>query len=502
MKHKKTVITVIVCLAAAVALVAALRISAAQNQPVEEDGPSLVPVQTVAPQIKDLSNKMDFIGSISAGESVAVMPKLTAKVTDINIKSGDEVQAGDVLYVLDTSDLNSQVELTKLALTSAQLSYELTTGVTLPTQEDSAYLQYDAIRDAYKDAEDAYDDLVKNKNEKITAMQAEIGRTKNDLEGYVEANWPGKTVSEAITLATLDYKTAAAAYESAYAANPEDPALIDLKAAMDGASNALSTLQTLNSAYELAKGNLDTYQSAINQASAGLDSAESSYRAAKLSYRSASGESRALQEELAGLQLQQAQINYNNLMDQLNDAVVTAPVAGKVLSVNVQKNNYASPSASSVVLGSTQVMKVTFGLPTNYYSQVQVGDTVVVEAGGQTANAAISEVAPMVNPQTGTFTVTAEFVNGSNFLTGATAKVTLTTQHAEGVLTVPMDCVRYENNQPYVYIEKDGVAAKTFVTLGITDEEVYEVTGGISSADRVIATWHPDLADGAAVAVQ
>ena len=78
-------------------------------------------------------------------------------------------------------------------------------------------------------------------------------------------------------------------------------------------------------------------------------------------------------------------------------------------------------------------------------------------------------------------------------------------EHEVSVITgvqAMMSLDREKYNVIPVYIAKDGVAAKTFVTLGITDEEVYEVTGGISSADRVIATWHPDLADGAAVAVQ
>ncbi|MBP0963098.1 MAG: efflux RND transporter periplasmic adaptor subunit, partial [Oscillospiraceae bacterium] len=74
--------------------------------------------------------------------------------------------------------------------------------------------------------------------------------------------------------------------------------------------------------------------------------------------------------------------------------------------------------------------------------------------------------------------------------------------HAEGVLTLPVDCVRFEDNRAYIYLEKEGFAQKTFVTLGMTDEAVYEITSGLTAADRVISTWHPNLTDGAAVAVQ
>ena len=70
------------------------------------------------------------------------------------------------------------------------------------------------------------------------------------------------------------------------------------------------------------------------------------------------------------------------------------------------------------------------------------------------------------------------------------------------MFTVPVDCVRYEDGEPYVYLNKDGVAQKTFISLGITDEEVYEVVAGLNAGDSVISTWHPNLADGVAVSVQ
>jgi RND family efflux transporter MFP subunit len=261
-------------------------------------------------------------------------------------------------------------------------------------------------------------------------------------------------------------------------------------------------LQQAKDEYENTVSALAGYQASINQAGAGLDAAEAGYRAAKVAYRAVSGDAREQQEELAKMQIEQAQLNYNSLMEQLGNAVVTAPADGTVLSVNVQVNNYASPSSSTVMLASGQSMKAVFGLPGHYFGQVQVGDTAFVQATGGTATATITEVAPMINPQTGTFSVTAEFVNTAGLLSGSTAKVTLTTQHAEGVLTLPVDCVRFEDNKPYVYVLADGFAKKTYITLGMTDEVVYEVADGLGASDRVISTWHPNLTDGAAVAVQ
>ena len=128
MNSKKTAITVAACVCAVVALVAALRISSLSAQP-EEAAPNLIAVETVQPQTADLANQMDFVGSLSAGESVAVVPKLTAKVKEVRVKAGDEVKAGDVLYIMDTSDYASQVDLAKLALEA--IGWKKTTAFTV-----------------------------------------------------------------------------------------------------------------------------------------------------------------------------------------------------------------------------------------------------------------------------------------------------------------------------------------------------------------------------------
>lgn len=505
MKNKKTLILVIVCVVALFALVAALRLAdrnaeAAEQAAKEAAATAVIQVNTVSPKRGDLANEMDFVGGVSSSENVAVLPKMTAKVTDLRVKAGDTVEAGQVLFVMDTSDLSSQVDLVNLALESAQTSYELTTLYSLDAQENSAYLQYDQARDAYESADDAYDELVKDKKKKIEAMEAGILAAQGPLEDYIALCWPDETLThqQAMLKAQQEYDIANKAWMTAGCPTGDDPAY----KAMNETKDRLNTLSGLMEAYDTAVSTLVTYKQAISQASAGRDAAKTGYNAAKVGHDAVSGDARILQEDLAAMQVRQAQINHASLMDQLNNATVTAPVSGQVLSVSVQENNYATPSAAAIVLGSTDAMKVTFGLPANYFGQVQVGDTAAVEANGKTAAATVTEIAPMLNAQTGTFNVTAEFSAVEGLLPGAMARVTLVTQHAENVLTLPVDCVRFEENKPYVYLEKEGFAQKTFIQLGMTDENCYEVVSGLTAADRVISTWHPNLADGAAVAVQ
>ena len=51
-------------------------------------------------------------------------------------------------------------------------------------------------------------------------------------------------------------------------------------------------------------------------------------------------------------------------------------------------------------------------------------------------------------------------------------------------------------------VYEDGKAVQIHVTLGITTRSYAQVTEGLTSDSLVITTWHPDLADGAAVSLK
>lgn len=482
------------CIAAVLALVAALRVAGSQATAEPED--NTITVETITPARADLANEMDFIGSLSAGNSVAVMPNANNIVDEIRVKPGDEVKVGDVLFVQDSSGYELGLMQAANALQQVQAQTDILGLYGLDVAEDSAYVAYDAARDSYKIARDAYDKA--NDSQAISAMKTTIAEAKARFANAVkDTEWEGMTPEKAEATAQKNYEAASKAWRDKGV--PEDNGK-EHQAVID-ADNARADLLAKTQEYNNAVAALEEFNSTLANLEAQLITARLAKNNAKIAYDDASGSSRELSEKNNNLNLKSAQLQYQSYLDSIDELTVTAPVAGKVLSVEIQQNNMALTSQVAVVIGSEDSMTVTFGLPANYFGQVAVGDSAFVEATGGSAAATVTEVAQMLGAN-GTFEVTAEFANTQGFLSGATAKVTLTTQHAENVLTVPVDCVRYENNIPYVYVLRDGVAVKTTLTLGMTDEEVYEVVDGLTAADQVISTWHPNLADGAAVAVQ
>ena len=66
------------------------------------------------------------------------------------------------------------------------------------------------------------------------------------------------------------------------------------------------------------------------------------------------------------------------------------------------------------------------------------------------------------------------------------ADIKLVKDSRENVLTVPKSAVAYKNEQPYVYVYKNGAKIQTFVETGLITSTTVEVTKGLIEGDEVI----------------
>src|SRR5690554_62157 len=72
------------------------------NTVVEEE--SYIPVEIHEVSTSTLTEKAIFSGKVFSEQEVAVIPKVPGKVNRVQVKVGDRVQAGQVLFTMDTSD--------------------------------------------------------------------------------------------------------------------------------------------------------------------------------------------------------------------------------------------------------------------------------------------------------------------------------------------------------------------------------------------------------------
>lgn len=245
--------------------------------------------------------------------------------------------------------------------------------------------------------------------------------------------------------------------------------------------SAKISMDTARVSYEDAKKNLDRY--AVLHAAG--DMADADYQ------------SLVDKVELARLQYEGAKLGYNL---QLESSQVTAPIDGRLESFNVKVHDMVSQQSQiCVIAGAGDAKAVTFYASERIVSGLNVGDTLSVEKNGTNYTASITEVSSMIDPSSGLFKVKASIPDGAALATNMSVKLTVISQKAENVLTVPVDSVYYEGGIPYIYTYGDGLLHKNEVTVGLADSEYIEVKEGINASDLVVTTWTTEFYDGSRV---
>lgn len=81
---------------------------------------SEITVNTAQAQVQDLAKSVTYTGTVRGKNEVYLMPKASARVTDILVQPGDPVQAGQTLITLDDTDYIAGVQQAEAMLAMAQ----------------------------------------------------------------------------------------------------------------------------------------------------------------------------------------------------------------------------------------------------------------------------------------------------------------------------------------------------------------------------------------------
>lgn len=192
----------------------------------------------------------------------------------------------------------------------------------------------------------------------------------------------------------------------------------------------------------------------------------------------------------AGVEAAQLQLEYTQ---------VTAPVSGVITEKNVTVNNMAQQGSTAYVIAADGGNSVVFYVAESVMRELSIGQDVTVERNGSTYSAVITENAGVADADSGLFEIKAQLSDAAALIADTSVKITLATQKAENVMTIPVDSVYYENQKAFVYCMQDGVAVKTQIETGITNNETVEVVSGLTNDSQVITTWASQLKDGSLV---
>ena len=145
----------------------------------------------------DLEDTIDVSGTIASNDSHNVYTTLTYPVKNVNVSVGDTVKKGDVLAVLDTANLESDIK-------QAEYSTE--------TSENAAALN---LQKAKSDYENAVSLSNKNLNSEILAADSALDSARVDLKSASDAYDYDKFLYDSGQLSKMELDAAEAKKETA-----------------------------------------------------------------------------------------------------------------------------------------------------------------------------------------------------------------------------------------------------------------------------------------------
>ena len=127
-------------------------------QKAEEEAPKPVVDVKVAPvEETDLATTVRGPASVFPREQANVASRLTAPIRGLRVRKGDTVSAGQIIAVLENSDLIAQRDEARAAVTDAEANFQKVTVGTLPTEIERARGQVATSQAALDQARKFYD---------------------------------------------------------------------------------------------------------------------------------------------------------------------------------------------------------------------------------------------------------------------------------------------------------------------------------------------------------
>lgn len=196
----------------------------------------------------------------------------------------------------------------------------------------------------------------------------------------------------------------------------------------------------------------------------------------------------------ARLQYESAKLAYDK---QVEYSTITAPIAGVVESCDVEVYDNISMSTQLCVISGEGNKRLSFQVSERVKENLEAGDPVEILKNGKTYTGTITEVSSMADSSTGLYKTKAEFDGAESLSTGSVVKVSVISQEAHNVMTIPVDAIYFTGSENYVYVYEDGVVHKAVLEVGLYNSELAEVKSGLSWDDQVISTWSADLYENA-----
>jgi multidrug efflux pump subunit AcrA (membrane-fusion protein) len=312
----------------------------------------------------------------------------------------------------------------------------------------------------------------------------------------------GMMVSKGQLLAEINGREAASQKKRAEAALTEAEAgLAEVDQAAEGSRAGLKSAESQRDLADRTAARIESLYEKKSVSLQELDEARARQRAAASEVERAKAGVAGLAEKrkqaLAKIEQVKAEINTVGIYQ--GYARITSPVAGVVVKKHMDIGATASPGMPIVTVEDSSAYRLEVAVEESKSSSIRLGGAVIVSiesAGLRELDGRISEIVPVTNPNSRTYTVKIDLPSGSLLRSGffGTARFP---QGQREVIAVPGQSVTMRGQLSGVFlVGADGVARFRIVRTGKSSDGKIEILSGLSEGEEVVANPNSSLNDG------
>ena len=176
-----------------------------------------------------------------------------------------------------------------------------------------------------------------------------------------------------------------------------------------------------------------------------------------------------------------------------------APFDGVIGLRQVSVGSYASPTTIVAKLTKVSPLKIEFGVPERYASQVKKGTNLTFSMPGElnTFSAKVYATEASVAQATRTLSIRALYPNSNGaILPGRYASIQLKKDEIPNALAVPSEAIVPEMGKDKVFVYRSGKAEPVEVVTGIRTEAQVQILKGLVAGDTIITSGTLQLRTG------
>lgn len=461
---------------------------------------AVVLVQTKAAALGTIENVLSVSGTVMSAETKTYFSEVTAPVAEVNVKAGDKVSKGDVLFSYDNDALNLSKETAELAIKQAKGQYSSYYSGTMAADrkyaEGMTPQQINERMDAITAEIDAINYKITEKTNRMNRTLTDLQKTIQDVDqnGLADSTEGGSYTAPSLSSEDIRKILAGENVEVDNSENEEEQKKQEDKQKL--------SLQVQMSIYEVQYAlqndpEIQGWRTQITQLQEEQQHLQSA-KASQVNPGTATSAKAAMDSTT---------INQEDAISKIEEAMdgVKSDYNGVVTTVSVVEGATVPTGTQTVTIANLDDVEVAVQISKSDLTKVSIGQQVDITINGKEYAGEITKISGTATRNANGVAVVDTTIKvkkpDSDIILGVEANNKIHAQKAENTLVLPYEYVQTDSEGDYVYVVDNGVVTRKNVTIGIASSTEAQILDGISAGDQIITSDYDNLTEGMVVVV-